>query len=186
MKQEKQALRKAMIERLLALPAGSIRDWSEAIAERVSGLEVFRQADAVCVFISLPGEVDTAPIIDACRAAGKQTAAPRIKNGVMEFFLFDTEEDLKPGYYGIREPIGDCTPEGRALVIMSGVLFDEACHRIGRGGGYYDRYLAAHPELEALAVAFDLQVLDQIPDEPHDIRPWHIVTENRVIKRNHN
>ena len=181
MKQEKQALRKVMIEQLLALPAETIHARSEKIAEQVCTMEAFQQADTVCVFISLPGEVDTAPIIQACRAAGKKTAAPRIKDGAMEFYLFNSEEDLEPGYYGIREPVGNSVPEGRTLVIMSGVLFDQTCRRIGRGGGYYDRYLAAHPELEALAVAFDMQVLDQIPDEPHDLRPKYVVTEKQTI-----
>ncbi len=183
MKREKQALRKAMIEQLRALPKEQIRSWSERIAGRVCAMEAFQQADTVCVFLSLPGEVDTSPIIRACRDAGKKTAAPRIRDGEMEFVLFDQDGDLQKGSYGIYEPMGDQMPEGRILILMPGVIFDEACRRIGHGGGYYDRYLAKDPKQETMAVAFDLQVLDQIPDEPHDFRPQYVVTEKRTIQK---
>ena len=166
MQPEKQALRKAMIERLQALPKEMNLAWSEMIARRVCAMEMFQQADTVCVFLSLPGEVDTGPIIQACRAEGKKTAAPRIRDGRMEFVLFESE-----------------MPQGHMLIIMPGVAFDDDCRRIGHGGGYYDRYLAEHPDLRTVAVAFELQVQDKVPDEPHDIRPQFVVTEKRIIQK---
>ena len=69
------------------------------------------------------------------------------------------------------------------LIIMPGVAFDDDCRRIGHGGGYYDRYLAEHPDLRTVAVAFELQVQDKVPDEPHDIRPQFVVTEKRIIQK---
>lgn len=183
MKSKKQALRKAMIERLQALPKEMNLAWSEMIARRVCAMEMFQQADTVCVFLSLPGEVDTGPIIQACRAEGKKTAAPRIRDGRMEFVLFESDGDLQKGFFGIYEPTGDQMPQGHMLIIMPGVAFDDDCRRIGHGGGYYDRYLAEHPDLRTVAVAFELQVQDKVPDEPHDIRPQFVVTEKRIIQK---
>ncbi len=184
MQKEKRALRKAMLERLRALPQEQIRTWSEEIAYRVCQMEAFQQAETICVFISMPGEVDTRPIIETARAAGKKMAAPKIQDGRMEFIQFAGESDLAPGAFGILEPTGSRFAEGKTLIVMPGVVFDQTCRRIGYGGGYYDRYLAQHPQLATVAVAFDLQVLDQIPEEAHDLKPQIVVTEQRIVRRN--
>lgn len=183
MQKEKRALRKAMLQQLRALPQKQIQTWSEEIAHRVCQMEAFQQAETVCVFISMPGEVDTRPLIEAAMAAGKKTAAPKIKDGRMEFVLFAADSDLQKGFFGILEPMGDQGPEGKTLIIMPGVVFDQTCRRIGYGGGYYDRYLAEHPQLATVAVAFDLQVLDRIPEEAHDLKPGAVVTEQRTVVR---
>lgn len=184
MQKEKRALRKTMLERLRALPQEQIQTWSEEIAHRVCQMEAFQQAETICVFISMPGEVDTRPLIEAARAAGKKTAAPKIQDGRMEFIQFAGESELQKGFYGIYEPTGDQRPQGKTLIVMPGVVFDQTCRRIGYGGGYYDRYLAEHPQLATVAVAFDLQVLDQIPEEAHDLKPQIVVTEQRIVRRN--
>lgn len=176
-------MRKAMREQLRALLQEQIRTWSEEIAHRVCQMEAFQQAETICVFISMPGEVDTRPLIEAARAAGKKTAAPKIKDGRMEFIQFAAESDLAPGAFGILEPTGSHFAEGKTLIVMPGVVFDQTCRRIGYGGGYYDRYLAEHPECRTLAVAFDLQVLDRIPEEAHDLKPGAVVTEQRIVVR---
>ena len=66
---------------------------------------------------------------------------------------------------------------------MPGVAFDEQCHRVGYGGGYYDRYLEKHPGLIHIALAFEFQIFPEVPSEEHDIRPEMIVTENRILGR---
>ena len=84
---------------------------------------------------------------------------------------------------GILEPEEGALADGAdALVIMPGVAFDRDRRRIGYGGGYYDRYLAAHPCLPTIAVAFDCQVLDEVPYDEYDIRPQILVTETSVYE----
>ena len=75
-----------------------------------------------------------------------------------------------------RQPEEDFNTNS-TLIVMPGVAFDRELHRIGHGGGYYDRYLTAHPEHETIAIAYDFQVLAQVPFEEHDIRPMDLITE---------
>ena len=99
----------------------------------------------------------------------------------MEFFLTESKDRLTVGAYGIQEPSGDIMYRGDSgLMIMPGVAFDEERHRIGFGGGYYDRYLERHPELFTMAIAFEDQVLPKIPADEHDIRPMLLVTQDRI------
>ena len=102
----------------------------------------------------------------------------------MNFYLVESKDDLQPGAYGILEPTGNHIADGEdGLLIMPGVAFDEECHRIGYGGGFYDRFLEKHPDIIRLAVAFDFQILDLVPTEPTDICPQIIVTQSKVYRR---
>ena len=69
------------------------------------------------------------------------------------------------------------------LMLMPGACFDRELHRIGYGGGYYDRFLEAHPHFTTAALAFTLQCLEQIPWDPHDIRPEYLFTEQEIRSR---
>jgi len=104
------------------------------------------------------------------------------------FYITSLENDLEEGYYGIREPYekhaaNESGDEEKALMLMPGVAFDEERHRIGYGGGFYDRFLEAHPKLSRVALAFEFQVKESVPYEAFDICPEKIVTEKRVIGR---
>ena len=102
----------------------------------------------------------------------------------MIFFRIDGEEDLEPGYFGIREPKqGLSAADGsNGLMIMPGVAFDRSRGRVGYGGGFYDRYLAAHPDLFTAAVAFEFQLFDQVPREETDILPRCLITEKQIYR----
>ena len=101
----------------------------------------------------------------------------------MNFYLVEQKEDLQPGAYGILEPTGEYKADGYdGLLIMPGVAFDEECHRIGYGGGFYDRFLEKHPEVCRVAVGFSFQILPEVPTEPTDIRPQVIVTEENIYR----
>lgn len=98
-----------------------------------------------------------------------------------DFYLVEQKEDLQPGAYGILEPTGEYKADGYdGLLIMPGVAFDEECHRIGYGGGFYDKYLKTHPDLHTIAVAFELQMYRELPFEEHDIKPEKVITEKHI------
>ena len=101
----------------------------------------------------------------------------------MRFYEITSFEQLAPGCKGIMEPAGGVCADGvqKALMIMPGVAFDEGRNRVGYGGGYYDRYLEAHPDFITVAVAFDFQVLPEVPADPHDRKPMFLVTESRTF-----
>ena len=103
----------------------------------------------------------------------------------MEFYCIQNEHDLVSGYMGIMEPSDSCekakTRDG--LFIMPGLAFDYDFHRIGYGGGFYDRYLSEDNTFIKAALAFDFQLLESIPYEEHDLKPDYIITQTQFIRR---
>ena len=113
--------------------------------------------------------------------AGKEVAVPKVVGKDMVFYKLTDFARLEPGYFGIPEPVsGEIVNWSKALMIMPGVAFDRANHRVGYGGGFYDRYLEKHPQLERVAIAFSFQMLPEVPTEPTDICPQIIVTEEEI------
>ena len=99
----------------------------------------------------------------------------------MEFYYFEGYDTLQPGTYGVLEPVGGVlATDTDALFIMPGVAFDRENHRIGYGGGYYDRYLERPNQHFKIALAYQFQVYQQIPFERFDIQPDLILTEECV------
>lgn len=147
----------------------------------------FQDAEVIYAYMDCKHEVETSDIIRASWKAGKRVAVPRVKGEEMNFFFIRSlEEDVEEGYFGIREPYeknsaADGEEEENILMLMPGVAFDESRHRIGYGGGFYDRYLERHPKLKTAALAFEFQVKDEVPFEKFDILPDKVVTERRII-----
>ena len=103
----------------------------------------------------------------------------------MEFYRISDEHDLISGYMGIMEPSDTCVKAEcrNGLFIMPGLAFDYDFHRIGYGGGFYDRYLSADNTFVKAALAFDFLLLDSIPYEEHDLKPDYIITQTQFIRR---
>ena len=134
------------------------------------------------IYVDHRGEVGTRKIMAEAFQRGKNVWVPRVAGNTMLFFRIRGMKDLKPGTYGILEPTGTEFSDGRrGLMVMPGVAFDEKCHRVGYGGGFYDRYLEQHRNLRRMAVAFEFQVLSAVPHEEHDICPQVLITEKRAL-----
>ena len=131
---------------------------------------MYREADTVLVYVSLPEEIDTFGIINKALEDGKRVAVPRITDGEMRFFWLDDLSAAEPGFRGIPEPPDGC-PEAddeTALVVVPGLAFDRRGFRVGYGGGFYDRYLSAHPSHPTLALCYAFQLFPELPAEAHD------------------
>ena len=90
-------------------------------------------------------------------------------------------DQLEPGYFEIPEPTtGVPAEDEEAILIVPGVAFDRNRHRAGYGQGFYDRYLEKHPHHKTVAVAFDFQIVDEVPSEPTDICPQMVITESEI------
>jgi 5-formyltetrahydrofolate cyclo-ligase len=178
-----------------ALEAGDAAARSGEICRRLVGTKAWKEAGAVLIFLSMPSEVDTAPIIAAARKEGKAVACPRVDGGSIAFHLLPDGAMLTPGVFGIREPDassprfdwGTGLDGGRILIVVPGLAFDGNRRRLGRGKGFYDRILAeagvrAPGRTTALAVCFSGQLLDEVPHGPSDLPVDLIVTENEVIE----
>ncbi len=167
------------------------KEKSAAVTAVVTAHPWFQEAKNIYTYAAYNREVRTQEIIDTAFKTGKNVWVPKIVGKTMHFCHIENMDDLKPGFYGIPEP-ADCPTTHYddlpaentcgSLMIMPGVGFDEECHRIGYGGGYYDRYLAKSPEIPRIALAFEFQIFPEIPYEEHDIRPDIVVTEKRILQ----
>lgn len=181
--EEKKAIRKQIFAARRSCTDHQVEAWSRTITEKVIRLPEFVNTDRVLIYADYNHEVMTGFLIEAAWKAGKEVAVPRVEGRNMTFYKLTDFSQLSPGYFGIPEPEqGERVNWKDALMIMPGVAFDHACHRVGYGGGFYDRYLEKHPELTRLALAFEFQMLSQVPTEPTDISPQIIVTEQQSIR----
>jgi len=182
-KAQKQELRRKIRDLRAAHTEEQIHQMSLKICERLFSLEEYRKASVIYAYMDCKNEVETGDIIRHALKTGKKVAMPKVLGERIQFFYIRSlEEDLEDGYFGIREPKEEhpaCTED--ALLVMPGVAFDEGCHRVGYGGGFYDRFLQENPKLTTVALAFEFQVQKEVPFENFDIRPGKIITEKRVI-----
>ena len=176
---DKKALRRAIGEKKRALSQAQIEARSRVLADRLFATEAWHEARSLYAYISFNQEVRTAPIIERAWAEGKRVAVPRVVDGEMTFLWLEDFSHLKEGAYGIPEPMGD-GPVARdpgALVLMPGLAFDREGHRVGYGGGFYDRFLAREPGHPTLALCFDFQLLDSLEVEEHDVPVDQVLTD---------
>ena len=145
------------------------------------------EAEVVFAYYSLPDEVDTHGLIQELLASGKKVFLPKVIDGErMEWSLYTSDTLLKPGKFGIAEPdvmqgqsscyTAAVTKEPTlCYILVPGLAFDIAGHRLGRGRGYYDRFLAAHPDLYKIGVCFDFQKVSEVPVNEYDISVDEVV-----------
>lgn len=201
MRAEKEALRASMRDRLAAMPGEEREPRSRAVCRRVESLAAFAASRTVMVYLVMrrwrePGraaEVSCEGVIEACRAAGKRVCAPRIDwaSRLMTPALLAPGEATEIRYYDVPEPTAGAmavTPEEIDMVLVPGLAFDRERRRLGRGAGFYDRFLESElgsrspgSPTVTVGLAFDAQVVDRAPAEPHD-RPVDVVaTESGVF-----
>lgn len=170
---------RAQYKRARILHAGLAPELSQIICERLMALE----ADSIAVYSALPGEVSVCAAVDAWLAAGKQILYPRVVGpGEMVLIPVQSRDELSAGKFGIMEPEG--TPYSGAVdvVLVPGLAFDLAGHRLGFGAGFYDRFVEANPA-RTLGVVFDWQMTRMLPSEPHDQPMDAVLTDRRVYRR---
>lgn len=212
----KKRFRREALAKRDSLTAEQRGNYSGRIIKKLIDLPCYVNADAILTYVSFRSEVDTFPLIERAFTDGKAVFAPKVLGKEMDFFRIYSLADLMAGYRGILEPSGgqlfDKWMNDRlgqyTLICMPGAAFDRARHRIGYGGGFYDRYLgiflqdgantdatvqpqagtdtAGHlrRRVATAALAYDCQVFEEIPWEAHDIRPEWIITEKERISEN--
>lgn len=169
----KSQLRKWAKEQRKAIGEKRLTQASAALCAAVADTQAYRRAPVLLVYAALWGELDLSALASRALGDGKIVAYPRCgQKGQMSFFPVRGEEDLVPGRYGIREPREGLTPLTNllpdTLCVVPALTFDKAGHRIGYGGGYYDRFLAAHPCVTLGGCLRELYV-EQVPAENTDI-----------------
>ena len=182
-KEEKNLLRKEIRELRKARTDDEIHAMSRSVTEQVLKLSEYQKAEILYAYMDCKHEVETRDLIRSAWAEGKRVAVPKVQGQEMRFYYITSfEEDLEEGSFGIQEPrAGEAAEAEDALRLMPGVAFDPRRHRVGYGGGFYDRFLEKHPGLITVALAFEFQVKEEVPFEEFDIRPKKVVTEQRVL-----
>lgn len=158
------------------------------VTERILGHQWFYNCEDFLCFVSFGSEIGTQELIDEALRRGKRTFVPRVEQGkddsVMEFYRIFSREELVPGYRGIPEPSGETESyvysgerASKTLFLMPGAAFDRSRNRIGYGKGFYDRYLADKEalQLHSVAIGFQCQLVEEIPAEKTDIRPYQVI-----------
>ncbi|MEK7339069.1 MAG: 5-formyltetrahydrofolate cyclo-ligase [candidate division NC10 bacterium] len=187
--QRKAELRQRMRAARQALLPADRAARSARIAERLFALPEMQEAERVLFYASLAEEVDTWPLLRAWLKRGRLPFLPGVerRGGPLRAApVRDLVADLKPGAFGILQPDPSRTGavEWRTIqvAVLPGLAFDLRGCRLGRGAGYYDRSL---PALVAAArrigLAFECQVVERLPAEPHDVPVDRVVTEDRII-----
>jgi len=189
----KEKLRQEMLIRRAEIGDETRREWNLRIQSHVLDLECWEQAGVVMAYCSMPREVATDGILGAAMAQGKRLFLPRCVEGERRFEaveVMDLTSDLAPGPFrdlvqpGRRLPAAPCGVSFD-LVLVPGVAFDRDGGRLGFGAGMYDRFLAGHPELCRIALAYSVQIAIRIPVTPTDLSVHAIQTEEELILTGH-
>ena len=145
--EEKKVIRKQVFAARKAHTDQQIDDWSRKIAETVTALPEYSNSRRILAYADYNHEVMTKYIIEAAWNDGKEVAVPKVVGQDMVFYKLTDFAQLEKGYFGIPEPArGEIVQWEEALMIMPGVAFDRQNHRVGYGGGFYDKYLEKHPD----------------------------------------
>jgi 5-formyltetrahydrofolate cyclo-ligase len=189
----KAQLRRAMKEILAGIGPESLAAGSRAAARRLAGSPAWSGAGLVLCFLSMPGELDTTPIIGAARAQGKQVAVPRIEGNLISFRLLGADPASLPRdrwEIPVPDPSWpevDLAAAGSVLVAAPGLAFDRRGNRLGRGGGYYDGFLrtarARAVPLTVVGVCLSVQLVAEVPHDAHDEPVDAVATDEELILR---
>ncbi|UCD34563.1 MAG: 5-formyltetrahydrofolate cyclo-ligase [Nitrospiraceae bacterium] len=191
----KQKLRAHLLKKRDAIPPDRKKLKDASIKKRLFALETFKKAACLLMYVSFRSEVNTRSYLQDVLALGKRLVLPVVDPGRKVLHLYEIKDisELVPGYMGIPEP---GVRAGRQvflnnidLVVIPGTGFNLRGSRLGYGGGYYDRLLSLEAKklarvdhIPTVALAYEEQIGDHIPDEPHDIKVDIIITDKRIIK----
>jgi 5-formyltetrahydrofolate cyclo-ligase len=182
----KKSIRQQILARRRSLSFDQWHASSKRAQLQLLHLDEYVNAACIALYASANNETDTVDILEEAFSTGKKVLYPAVCGHRMVFRQVESLGSLSKGSYGILEPCptgDDFHADEPDLIVVPGVVFDLAGHRIGYGKGYYDRFLQ-HPGRKAHLVGFchDFQLIDEaIPAEKHDIRMDLIVTDQRII-----
>ncbi len=180
----KQKIRIHIKEKIRSYSALEKSKKSAIIQDRLFNEEEFNKAQVVMFYVSLRDEVDTLSMIDEAVKMGKRVCVPVIlkeERRLIAGEIKDREKDLERQHFGIYQPIvghvKEVPLEDIDMVVVPGIAFDKNNVRLGRGHGYYDRFLCCLPKkTKTIGLAFDFQVLEYLPKDSHDVPVWKTIT----------
>lgn len=197
---EKNQIRKQYKNLRNQLTKDKIRKYSDCIMQTIRQTKEYQEANCILSYIDFGSEVITRDFITRAVTDGKNVFVPRVIGSEMRFFQFTTFDDLIKSAYGILEPTIEqldfedyCQRQqiasSKICMILPGLVFDLRGNRIGYGGGYYDRFLAAHKDIHKIAVCFDFQIIKDrnkaLIADPFDQPFDFVVSESKLYQTLH-
>ena len=185
----KDKLRKNMLHQRKNMDMKNIIDFSNKIIGTIIELHEFINSKNIMLYLSFNNEVNTYPLVTLCLDNDKTVIAPyciHAQRKIIPYKINDLTTDLIISTFGVMEPKHDLLQEAKTedidLIIVPGVVFDKHCNRIGFGAGYYDRFLPQKSKTtHTIGIAYDYQIVDEIPTGEYDVPLDFIITEKRII-----
>lgn len=169
--EDKLEIRREVRRRIKGLTDTEKLSAADKIFSHIEQTEIYSQARCIALYAAMADEVPTAKTLDRWRTRGKRVVVPRVEGDVMRFYDYSPLQ-MHSGAYGIDEPTGDveCPPSEIELIIVPARAFTPSGARLGRGGGFYDKYMSLRGfKAHKTGVAFACQIFDNLPTSPHDI-----------------
>lgn len=168
---DKKELRRTIREQKRAMTEEEITRRSAQLGRLFLESDAYKNAVSIYGYLPYNQEVRTVPMLEQAIRDGKRVAVPKVFGDEMKFLWLDDLTQVEKGYAGIPEPVADepVADDETALVLMPGLAFDSQGHRIGYGGGFYDKFLSAEPNHPTLALCYAFQMLPSLETEAHDI-----------------
>lgn len=188
----KKDFRKKVIEYRNNKDTDFISTNSQKITEKLLSMNCIKDANTIMLYLDFNNEVSTDSLIKKLLNLGKIVSSPitlKEERKLIPSQITDLKNGIQYGAYNIREPKPECSPainiKDLDVVIVPAVAYDKNCYRLGYGGGFYDRFLEnLRKDAVTIGIAFDLQIFDEVPKEPHDAQLDYIVTESRILTPN--
>lgn len=168
---DKTALRREIREKKKAMSIEEIEARSARLGELFTQTEAYKDAKTIYGYMPYNQEVRTIPILECAIRDGKKVAVPKVYGDIMKFIYLEDLTQVEKSDMGIPEPVADepVADDQTALVLMPGLAFDKEGHRIGYGGGFYDKFLMAEPNHPTVALCYDFQMYAHLDTEEFDI-----------------
>lgn len=185
----KKIIRKEILTKRALLSSKEVTDKSMAITQNIIESKLIKDDMNILVYMDFRNEVKTTYLIDYIIKHIGYVLLPRVDRLSKELIVHQVTsiDDLRKSNYGILEPHVDCKIvdyKAIDLILAPGVAFDKDLYRLGYGGGFYDKLLSKkRKEVPVIALAFDLQLIESVPTEPHDFQMNGIITESQIIQQ---
>ncbi len=168
---EKSDIRAMIRQKKRAMTDAQIEKASRELGHLFCQCKLYQQAQTIYGYLPYNQEVRTTAMLEQAIRDGKRVAVPKVFGDDMKFIYLEDFCQVAPGYAKIPEPIADGPVAGdpTALVLMPGLAFDAQGHRIGYGGGFYDKFLAHEPNHPTVALCYGFQMVAHLETEPFDI-----------------
>lgn len=177
----KNILRKQMIDKRMKLTDEEVKNKSNSIISKIEEKDFFENSKNIAIYYPFKNEVDLLNLFEKYKE-NKNFFFPKTCNKTMNFHKVSSLSNFEKGNFGVMEPTEDISECSIDLFLIPGVAFSPSLYRIGYGGGFYDKYIEniKYPTI-LIGVAFDIQVIDDIPVEEHDKKVDKLITEKEVF-----